>query len=160
MVDLEKIRIQILEGTPIEKILSGFDWSGFEAAVAEIFLANGFNVKRNFRFKTKRRYEIDIIASRARKVVCTDCKGWREGRNKKSAIEKAAEMQKERTEHLKKFVSKNPIARNSLKMAAKASYIPVVVTLLEEDVKEEGCPLVVPVWKLNSFLNSDFFASF
>lgn len=160
MVDLEKIRIQILEGTPIEKILSGFDWSGFEAAVAEIFLANGFNVKRNFSFRTKRRYEIDIIASRAGGTVCTDCKGWREGRSKKSAIERAAEMQKERAEQLKKFVSKNPIARSSLKVNAKANYIPIIVTLLEEDVKERGGALVVPVWKLNSFLNSDFFASF
>jgi hypothetical protein len=160
MVDLEKIRIRILEGTPIEKILSGFDWSGFEASVAEIFLANGFNVKRNFRFKKKRRYEIDIIASRAGGAICTDCKGWREGRNKKSAIERAAEMQKERTEHLKKFVSKHPIARNSLKIVENANYIPMVVTLLEEDVKENEGVLVVPVWKLNSFLNSDSFVSF
>jgi len=154
MVDLEKIKIQILEGTPIEKILSRFDWSGFEAAVAEIFVANGFIVKRNFRFKTKRRYEIDIIARRADKAVCIDCKEWREGRNKKSAIEKAADMQKERTKQLEKFVSKNPIAQSSLKLSGKTHYIPMIITLLEEDVKESDGVLIVPVWKLNSLLNS------
>ena len=158
MVDLEKIRTQILEGTPIEVILSGFDWSGFEAAVAEIFAANGFSVKRNFRFKTKRRYEIDIIAVRGGKVVCVDCKEWREGRNKKSAVEKAAYMQKERVEQLEKFVAKNPIAQSSLKIDATAHrYVPMLVTLLEEDVKEHETALIVPVWKLNSVLNSDIF---
>jgi len=157
MVDLEKIKIHILEGTPIEKILSGFDWSGFEEAVAEIFVANGFNVKRNFRFKTNRRYEIDIIASGTGQTVCVDCKGWREGRSKKSAIEKAAEKQKERTKQLEKFVSKNPIAQSSLKINAKTRYTSMLVTLLEENVKEAGGALIVPVWKLNSLLNSKVF---
>ena len=162
MVDLEKIKIQILKGTPIEKILSRFDWSGFEKAVAEIFLANGFTVERNFRFKTKQRYEIDIIASRAGKIICVDCKEWREGRNKKHAIVKAAEKQKERVKQLKRFVSKNPIAQNSLKILkiseAQQIYIPMIVTLLEEDLKKyDSGILVVPVWKLNSFLNSTSF---
>jgi len=157
MVNLEKIKIQILEGTPIEKILSGFDWSGFEEAVAEIFVANGFSVKRNFRFKTKQRYEIDIIASRTDTAVCADCKEWRAGRSKKSAIEQAACMQKERTEQLKKFVSKNPIALSSLKISAQAQYVPMVVTLLEEDIRESNDALIVPVWKLNPLLNSTSF---
>ncbi len=162
MVDLEKIKIQILEGTSIEKILSRFDWSGFEKAVAEIFLTNGFTVERNFRFKTKQRYEIDIIASRAGKIICVDCKGWREGRNKKHAIVKAAEKQKERVKQLKNFVSKNPIAQSSLKILkiseAQQTYIPMIVTLLEEDLKKyDSNTFVVPVWKLNSFLNSTSF---
>lgn len=155
MVNLEKIKTQILEGTPIEKILSKFDWPGFEATVAEIFSANGFGVKRNFRFKTNRRYEIDIIASRLGKTFCIDCKEWRGGRNKKSSIAKAAEVQKERTEQFKKFVPKNPIVQNSLKICAEAPYIPMIVTLLEEDVKEKEGAVIVPVWKLNFFLNSD-----
>lgn len=159
MVDLEKIKIQILEGTPIEKILSRFDWSGFEKAVAEIFLANGFSIKRNFRFKTKQRYEIDIIASKAGKIICVDCKGWREGRNKKHAIVKAAEKQKERVKQLKKFVSKNPIVQSSLKIGGtRQTYTPMIVTLLEENLKKDDSnTFVVPVWKLNSFLNSTSF---
>lgn len=156
-IDLEKIRIRILKGEPIEKILSRFDWPGFEAAVAEIFSANGFFVKRNFRFSTIRRYEIDIIATRAGKALCVDCKEWREGRSKKSGIKNAAEAQKERAEQLKIFVSKNPIAQNYLRIGTnvKTKFMPMVVTLLEEDVKEVNGALVVPVWKLNSFLNSD-----
>ena len=163
MVNLEKIKIQILEGTSIEKILSRFDWSGFEKTVAEIFLANGFTVERNFRFKTRQRYEIDIIASRAGKIICVDCKGWREGRNKKHAIVKAAEKQEERVKQLKKFISKNPIAQNSLKISeTQQIYIPIIVTLLEENIKKDdddsdNGAIVVPVWKLNSFLNSSAF---
>lgn len=169
MIDLEKIKIQILEGTSIEKILSRFDWSGFEEAVAEIFLVNGFNIKRNFRFKTKQRYEIDIIAYRAGKIICVDCKGWRGGRNKKSNILKAAEKQKERVKQLKNFVSKNPIVQSSLKISeTHQTYIPMIVTLLEEDLKKNDSIsdgsgvlvsgiVIVPVWKLNSFLNSTIF---
>ena len=159
MVDLEKIKIQILEGTPIEKILSRFEWSGFEKAVTEIFLANGFSVKRNFRFKTKQRYEIDIIASRDGKIICVDCKGWRDGRNKKHAIVKAAEKQKGRVKQLKNFVSKNPMAQSLLKISeTDQTYIPMIVTLLEEDLKKDDSDaLVIPVWKLNSFLNFSIF---
>jgi Holliday junction resolvase-like predicted endonuclease len=145
------------EGKPLEKVLSGFDWSGFETAVAEIFFENGFSVKRNLRFKTGRRYEVDIIASRGAKVACVDCKEWREGRNKRGGIERAARMQKERTDQLKKFVSKNPIAQSSLKIGLKANCVPIIVTLFDEVVKENDDVLIVPVWKLNSLLNSDVF---
>lgn len=138
MVNLEKIRLQIINGTPIERVLSRFDWSGFESAVAEIFLENGFDVERNIRFKNKRRYEIDIVASRSGKTICVDCKGWREGRNKKSALMRAAEDQKERAKEFK----------------PDKKCIPMIVTLLDENVKIVKSVLIIPVWKLNAFLNS------
>jgi len=158
MIDLEKIKTRVFEGVPIEDVLSKLDWKEFEEAVAEIFLENGFNVKRNMRINEGKRYEIDLVASEAkgsRKIFCIDCKEWNRGRSKKSGIKLAAAMQKERTQQFEKFVSKNFIARDYVKLPGKAEFCPMLVTLFEEDLKEEDGVFVVPVWKLNSFLNED-----
>jgi len=141
----------------LEKTLSKLDWKQFEKAVAQIFEANGFTVRNNFRFKTKRRYEMDIIASRHKTVVCTDCKEWGRGRYKQTALRNAADMQKQRTKQFEKFVANNPIAKHKLKIGEHSRFYPAVVTLFEEELKYEDGVVVVPVWKLNSFLNSGEF---
>ena len=161
MIDLEKIKNKVLKGTPVEDLLEKFNWKEFEEAVAEIFSENGLYAKRNVRFKTDRRFEIDIVASKPRKVFCVDCKEWSRGRNKKSGITHAAELQKERTLQFEKFLSKNIIARNKLRILEQSKFYrfyPILVTLFEEDLKDEGGVVVVPVWKLNSFLNSEEFS--
>jgi len=140
----------------LEKILSQLNWKMFEKAVAQVFEANGFSVQNNFRFKTKRRYEMDIIASRHKTVVCTDCKKWRRGRYKQTSLRNAAKMQKKRTKQFEKFVMNNPIAKHKLKISNDSEFHPAIVTLFEEELKNEDGVIVVPVWKLNSFLNNEF----
>jgi Holliday junction resolvase-like predicted endonuclease len=161
-IDIEKIKNQILEGEPIEAVLSKYHWQAFESAIAQIFAANGFHIFQNLRFKIGRRYEIDIVASKYNRVLCVDCKEWRGGRYKKSALHKASEEQAERTGAFRKFVSSNPILRHTLKIGkwnfSYCKFFPVIVTLLEEDVDigETDGVLVIPVQKLNSYLNSCF----
>ncbi|MEM5834491.1 MAG: restriction endonuclease [Candidatus Aenigmatarchaeota archaeon] len=146
--------IESLKTRILEEELKSFDWKNFEKIVQEIFEANGFIVKRNFRFKTKRKYEIDLIAVKEWFNFCVDCKRLGKGRYKKSEIIKAAIKQEERTEELKKFLGKNLIAKESLKVKSMRFY-PLLVTLFEEEVvkEKEGGTFVVPIWKLNSFLN-------
>ncbi len=153
MMNLSSIRQEILKGALIEDVLSKIDWKEFEKTAGSIFAENDFNVKNNFRFKTKRKYEIDIVASRKRKVICADCKEWNRGRYKRSALSSAAKKQKQRTDQFEEFVKNNPIAKSQLKIPENPKFYPILVTLFEEDLREDGGVFVVPIWKLNTFLN-------
>lgn len=151
-MDLEQIRKCILSGKPIEEIIESFDWQEFEQLVAEIFENNNFRVKQNFRFKTKRRYEIDILAVGNKIVLCVDCKEWGSGRYKRAGLVRAAKKQEERVKQLKKFLKTNLIARQTLQLDLYCKIYPAIVTWLQEDLVKENNAFVVPVWKLNSFL--------
>ena len=152
MLELEKIKSEIFKGKTLEEVLKGIDWREFENFVSEIFSKNEYFVKRNFRFKTSRRYEIDLVASRKNLTFCVDCKNWSGGRNKKSGIIFAVEKQYLRVQELRKFMKGNLIAKKLLAFEEKTRVLPLIVTFLQEDVLEENGVFVVPVWKLNSFL--------
>ncbi|MDI6798912.1 MAG: restriction endonuclease, partial [Candidatus Aenigmarchaeota archaeon] len=115
-MELGKIRKEMLSGKTIEEALEGFDWREFEDTVAEIFEANNFRVKRNFRFKTKKRHEIDIIATKENIAFCVDCKEWGRGRYKKTGLRCAIRDQKKRVKELMRFSKKNPAAKELLKI--------------------------------------------
>ena len=149
---LEKIKKDVLSGREIEEVLENFDWKQFEEIVEEILEVNNFKVHRNFRFKTKRRYEIDLNATKNGKVLCIDCKEWRRGRNKKSGLKIAVRKQRERIKQFQKFLKGNLIAQTKLKVKPGFKFYPLIVTLLQEELVEEDSVFIVPVWKLNSFL--------
>jgi hypothetical protein len=155
--NLEELRDRMLAGEDIESVLQKSGWKEFENIIADIFSANGFKVKQNFRFETKRRYEIDIVCVRQKGgkydiAVCVDCKQWSGGRYKNSGLKNAVFSQKERVGELKKFLKGNLIAQKRFGICKKCKFYPLVITLLEETILEfEGC-FIVPVWKLNSFL--------
>jgi len=136
----------------IEDILEKFDWEIFEKIVAEIFERNDFKVKHNFRFKTKSRYQIDVIAVKQNKIFCVDCKQWGKGRYKKSGLKQAVKQQEKRVKELKKFLKKNMIAQKMLKVDSDSKFYSLIVTLLQEDMIKENETFIVPVWKLNHFL--------
>ena len=152
MLELEKIKSEILSGKPLEEVLDGIDWREFENFISEIFSKNDYSVKRNFRFKTSRRFEIDLIASRKNLTFCVDCKNWSGGRSKKSGIISAIEKQYLRVQELRKFMRNNFIAKKILTIEERPKVLPLIVTLLQEDVLKENGIFVVPIWKLNSFL--------
>ncbi|MEM7821567.1 MAG: NERD domain-containing protein [Candidatus Aenigmatarchaeota archaeon] len=148
-MELEDIKKEMLSGKEIEEILQSFDWKEFENIVAEIFESNNFMVYRNFRFKNKKRYEIDLLAMRNKIVFCVDCKEWGKGRYKKTGIKNAARRQIERVKEL----NSNKRELKNIGISTCHKIYPLIITLFEEDLKKEGSVLVVPVWKLNSFLN-------
>ena len=153
MVNLEEIKTWISQEGKMEEVLQKFNWKEFEKFIAEIFQNNGFVIKRNFRFKTKNRYEIDLIATSNRFVFCVDCKMWNQGRYKKTGLKNAINLQEKRVKELEKFLNKNPIAKSLLKINQNYSMAPLIVTLHEEDTIKENDTFVVPAWKLNNFVN-------
>ena len=149
---LEEIERQLQEGKDIETLLEKYDWKKFESTILEIFQENGFNTKQNFRFKTKGKHEIDVIAVRSSKIFCVDCKWWGRGRYKKSGLKKAVTSQENRVKEFQKFLKKNTIARSILKINLGYTVYPLIVTLHEEDIIKENNAFVIPAWKLNRFV--------
>lgn len=135
----------------VEDIASGVDWQGFETLVADIFRAHDFKVKQNFRFKTSSRHEIDVIAVDGRFMICVDCKHWSGGRSKVYGLKSAVKDQQKRVRELQRFLKKNVVAREMLGTDSK-EMLPMVVTLMEEEMVNESGVWVVPVSKFNSFL--------
>jgi Holliday junction resolvase-like predicted endonuclease len=151
VLDFEQIRQQLAK-EEIENVLKKFSWKEFEEFISKIFEQNDFRIKRNFRFKTRSKHEIDLLAVRHSFVFCVDCKSWSAGRYKKSALRVAAKKQEARVRSLKRFLERNFIAKQILQISENSKFVPLIVTLLEEELIKEGKTFFVPVWKLNSFL--------
>jgi Holliday junction resolvase len=152
MIDLDQIKDRILRGEQIEKIVKEINWREFEELVEEIFKKHDFTTFRNLRFKTKKRYEIDVLAVARGFILAIDCKQWGRGRYKKTGLKRAIKTQKERTKELKKFLKNNPILKARLKTQENTRFIPLIVTWYEEDLLEHANIFIVPIWKLNEFL--------
>ena len=99
----------------IEEIVKAIDWQEFERLVSEILEKHEFKTWNNFRFKTKRRYEIDVITTRNNTTFLIDCKQWSTGRYKSSALKRASEDQEERLEEFERFVEENADVKKVLK---------------------------------------------
>lgn len=149
---LNEIESQIKQGKDIEDVLEKYDWKKFENIIMQIFQESGFHTRQNFRFKTKKRYEVDVIAVKNNRIVCIDCKWWGRGRYKKSGLKSATIAQENRVKELRKFLKKNIIARNLFRITPKYSLYPLLVTLHDEDVIKENETFVIPAWKLNKFI--------
>lgn len=150
-INLDDIKLQLENGKTIEEVIAKFDWKEFESLVAEIFRSNGFFVRKNLRFKTGRRYEIDVFAVNGETAFAVDCKEWSRGRHKKSSLKSASSAQEERARQLGRFLRNNPIAKKGLKIGSQ-KILPLVVTWLQEELQWHNESAIVPVWKLNSFL--------
>jgi protease II len=115
-------------------------WQHFEQLAAFIFEKNGFRVKVNTvktHQKTKRQY--DVIAWKGSQTFLVECKKWAGNRYRLSALKKAVEQHKERTLFYAAVTNEDAI--------------PLLVTLIEEDIRfYEGVP-IVPVQKLNGFVS-------
>ena len=76
MVDLAGMMKEMESGKELDEILQKYDWKFFEGFVSDVFKENDFQTKLNFRFKTTKRFEIDVVAARNNKIFCIDCKWW------------------------------------------------------------------------------------
>lgn len=150
---LEEAEAFIKEGRTIEEFVEKIDWKDFEKFVKEIFSAHGFGATTNFRFKTKKRFEIDIIATRNNFILLADCKEWNKGWYKNSGLRKAAEDQIQRYVEFEKFFRKNPIAKSKFKLKENPKITPLIVTWHDETIAKHKNCFIVPVWKLNRFLS-------
>ncbi|MFB3888744.1 MAG: YraN family protein [Candidatus Bathyarchaeia archaeon] len=148
-----KLAVRAVElGADIQQIGSCLRWQEFEDIAAVALEKNGYNVTTNVHFKHDgRRWEIDVVGCRRPLVVCVDCKRWRRSLHP-SALEKMAAAQAERVEA---FADVFPHARNKAECARwdRATFVPVILSLLTVGSKYCEKVPVVPVLQLQDFLS-------
>lgn len=124
----------------LERVSKGAVWQNFEVLVGFIFEANDFQVNVNkVRTFNKKRRQYDVIAKKNNRTYLVECKKWSGNRYRLSALKKAIQQHKERTEFYRNLTEEN--------------LIPIIVTFIEEDIKfYEGMP-IIPILRLNSFIS-------
>ena len=139
-------------GGDLERVSGFLQWKEFEGIAAVALESNGYTVVRNLHFKHGgRRWEIDIVGWKSPIVVCLDCKHWHHGLQR-SAAEKIAEQQTERTRALVMSLP-NPAVKIEFLSCGTAKFVPAVLSLTFDKFKfYKGVP-VVPVLQLQDFLN-------
>ena len=124
----------------LEEVSRDVIWQNFEKLTAFIFEENGFQVLINtVKTSCKRRRQYDVIAKKSHKTFLVECKKWSGNRYRLSALKAATEKHIERTEFYEYVIDEDAT--------------PIIVTLIEEEIQfYEGIP-IIPILKLNSFLN-------
>ncbi|MEM5792842.1 MAG: NERD domain-containing protein [Candidatus Aenigmatarchaeota archaeon] len=148
MIEIEEIECRLFSGEKIEDIVFDINWKDFEDFISKILEKNEYRVLKNFRFKTFRRYEIDIVSIKDDLALLIDCKRWCSGRYKKFQLKESSKKQMKRVEEFKKIIKEYP------DLSKIKRILPVIVTWFEEDLVKEGEALIIPLWKLNHFLNN------
>jgi hypothetical protein len=124
----------------LEMVSETVIWQNFERLAAFIFEKNDFTVTVNtVKTWNKKRRQYDVISMRSDQTFLVECKKWAGSRYRLSALKKAIEQHKERTSFYETIMNEDAI--------------PVVVTLVEEEIHVyQGVP-IVPILKLNSFIS-------
>jgi len=124
----------------LENVSEESVWQNFEKLAAFIFEQNDFRVTVNsVKTLNKKRRQYDVIAWKNDQTFLIECKKWAGNRYRLSALKRAIERHKERTTLYEQITNENAI--------------PLIVALIEEEIRVyEGVP-IVPVSKLNSFIN-------
>lgn len=123
----------------LESLSQSMKWQWFEKLVAWIFGQNGFEAKTGVVETAKGKRQYDVVAKKFDTIFLVECK--KRKKSSASAIKKAVEDHMERCLIYKTLHKEKEV-------------IPVLVTLLEEDIRiHNGIP-IVPIGKLNQFLNS------
>jgi len=148
-----RLAMRALElGQPERPVLGSLTWREFEEFTSAIFDAHGFLTRHPFRFSTnRRRFEIDVAASRRPHIFCVDCKHFGVRPGKASSLRAAAEAQIDRVEELARHLPSHQAALECLSWK-DVMFIPLLVTLLHEEVTFHFRVPVVPASLLNSFL--------
>jgi len=148
-----KIAVRAIRlGADFERVCNFLQWKEFENLAAEAFRANGYSVSNNFRFKhAGKRFEIDLLARMEPLIVCVDCKHWHHGWSR-AAIVKVVEMQTNRTEAL---ADAFPIVYEKIGLETwkQAIFTPTVLSLTQGPFKFHNKVPIVPILKIQNFLN-------
>lgn len=139
-------------GADVEKISNLLCWQEFEKIAGVSLQNNGYNIQTNVRFThEKRRWEIDVVGYKKPLVICIDCKHW--GHSiAASALSKIVDAQIDRTEA---FANSFPNIKEKAPCTQwqRAKFIPVVLSLVQSAYKFVHEVPVVPVLRLQDFIN-------
>ena len=138
-------------GADYELVSRFLSWKEFERLAAAAFDMNNYTTTLNFRFKQGgRRWEMDVVGFRRPLVVCVDCKHWRRGLYS-SQLKKIVGEQIRRTVALSELAPSRKLKFESTSWE-KATFIPVVVSLLPSSSRFYDRVPIVPVLQLRDFL--------
>lgn len=139
-------------GADLERVSQALGWLEFEEMSAYTFEANGYRVKRRFRFNAEgRRWEIDVLATRKPLVVCAECKHWSSGLGNMTA-RKIVEIHLEKV----RVLSENAtilVEKGLLRGWDRAVFVPMALSLQSARNKIYRRIPVVSVFELPSFLD-------
>ncbi len=123
----------------LEMVSEEVIWQNFEKLAAFIFEKNDFEVSINtVKTCNKKRRQYDVISRKGNRTILVEYKKWAAGRYRLSALKRAIEQHKERLSFYESITHEEAI--------------PVVVTLIEEEILcYEGVP-IVPILKLDAFI--------
>jgi hypothetical protein len=115
-------------------------WQNFERLAGFIFEKNEFAVNVNtVKTQNRKRRQYDVIARKRDRTILVECKKWAGSRYRLSALKRAVLQHKERTAFYETIMHEDAV--------------PVIVTLIEEEILVyEGVP-IVPVLRLDSFIS-------
>lgn len=140
-------------GEPERLILETLTWQEFEEFIVTVFSFHNFTLRHRFRFSLNRRYEIDVIAIKNHRIFCVDCKQFGARYGKASLLRTASEEQLERTKALANNFASYQVELNCTEWRT-AQFIPMLVTMLHEDIIFHNRIPIVPAPLLNAFLLS------
>jgi predicted AAA+ superfamily ATPase len=124
----------------LEKLSHAAKWQYFEKLVAFVFEENEYHVDQGVVIKVANgKRQIDVLARKFDKVFLVECKKWK-NKERTSALNSAVKKHLERCDFYS--VTKNRTAT------------PIIVTLLDDDIEEKEGVAIVPIMKLNWFLNN------
>lgn len=123
----------------LENISSAAKWQYFEKLVAFIFGENGFDARQNVIINFPQKRQFDVIAKRYKVTYLVECKKWKSKKQRASALKGAV------VKHLE---------RCALYGTLHEEGVPLIVTLLEEDITEHNGVMIVPIMKLNWLINN------
>lgn len=147
-----QVAIRALQlGEPNRTVLSALTWQEFEEFVARVLTFHEFQVCHRFRFSDSRRYEIDILAGRQPVLFCIDCKQYGVRLNKAASLRTAADEQLHRTRALANAFAEFQAKIGCLDWSSPV-LIPMLVTMLIEDIQFHEKIPIVPASLLNAFL--------
>jgi Holliday junction resolvase len=126
----------------LQRVSKEIAWQNFERLAAFIFEKNDFKVETSkVKTKNKKRRQFDVIAKKKDKTFLVECKKWAGNRYRLSALRTAVRQHKERLEFYNRITGENAI--------------PIIVTLIEEEILiSDGVP-IVPITKLDSYINEE-----
>ena len=136
MMNFEEIK----NAGDLQRVSKEVAWQSFERLTAFIFEENNFRVEiGKVKTSKKKRRQYDVIARMNDKTFLVECKKWAGNRYRLSALRTAVRKHKERSEFYRNLTNEH--------------VIPVIVTLIEEEILFcEDIP-IIPISKLNSFIN-------
>lgn len=123
----------------LDAVAGGTPWQGFERLAAHIFAQHDFEVSVGTVInRSGKRRQYDVIARREGRTLLAECKQWAGSRYRLSALKQAIVQHRERAQFYETITREDAV--------------PLIVTLIEEDIRVvDGVPLV-PVHRLNAFI--------